>query len=300
MGHNPVLKKLGCCNTDRVVVINADDIALCSATLPAFFNLIDAGLVSSGSVMVPCAGFSEFADLYRHNLSADVGIHLTLTSEAKSYRWGPVSICDPASGLIDGDGYFHRDQSLWKDIDSEAFVMEMRAQVERARNAGIDLTHIDTHQFSALNPRLINHYVALGFEHQIPVLMVRHPHVVKLLSEKVINEWEEQGLPIFDHFAELPLNQPEKGRAGQAKKMFDNLLPGLTCILIHPAQDTPELRAMTDNWPQRVADYETFMSTDIGDYMRESGIKFIKWQALREVMQASLCPLAIAHKHSDL
>jgi len=240
--------------------------------------------------MVPCPWFPETASFCRRRPFVDIGVHLTLTSEWDSYRWGPVSTRDPASGLIDAEGYFYRNQSMWERPDPQVIRAEMLAQVDQARKAGMDLTHINCHMFATLNTRLIGHYVGLGFDQRLPVLMVRQPQWVEILSERAINEWEEQGLPVFDHLREMYLNKPAEGRLDQAREVFDNLPPGLTYFMIHPAQDTPELRAITDDWQQRVADYETFMSAELHDRVRKSGVQVIGWRTLRDAMRAGLQP----------
>jgi predicted glycoside hydrolase/deacetylase ChbG (UPF0249 family) len=296
MNRSSVLRKLGFGATDRVVVINADDVGMCQSTLPAFFELVNAGLVSSGSLMAPCPWFPEAARWCRRHPSVDVGIHLTLTSEWDGYRWGPISTCDPASGLLDPEGYFYRNQSMWKNPDPQAIRAEMRAQVEKALKAGLDLTHIDCHMFANLVPVAVDHYVGLGFEQGVPVMMVRQPQWVLALSEQAINEWEEQGLPVFDHLREMYLNESAEDRIGQAQKIFDDLPPGLTYMLVHPALDTPELRAMTDDWQQRLADYETFLSSELRNHVHRCGIQVIGWRPLREAMQAATRTHGEAHR----
>ncbi len=57
MKTNPLLKKLGLSNQDRAVIIHADDIGMCQASVSAFADLVDFGLVSCGATMVPCRGF---------------------------------------------------------------------------------------------------------------------------------------------------------------------------------------------------------------------------------------------------
>jgi predicted glycoside hydrolase/deacetylase ChbG (UPF0249 family) len=179
---------------------------------------------------------------------------------------------------------------MWRGLDAGIIRVELTAQVDQARKAGIDLTHIDCHMFATLDTRLVGEYVGLGFEQSLPVLMVRQPQWVEILSERAIDEWEEQGLPVFDHLREMYLNRPAEGRLEQAKDVFDNLPPGLTFFMLHPARDTPELRAIADDWRQRVADYETFMSSELRDHVRESGIRVIGWRALRDAMRAGLRP----------
>lgn len=286
MAHNPILKKLGFNATDRVVVINADDIGMCQATLTSFSDLIYSGLVSSGSVMVPCPWFPEAAGFCRERPFVDIGVHLTLTSEWDGYRWRPLSTRDPASGLLDAEGYFYRNQSMWERPNPQVIRAEMLAQVNQARKAGMDLTHLDCHMFATLDTRLVGEYVGLGFEERLPVLMVRQPQWVEILSERAINEWEEQGLPVFDHLREMYLNKPAEDRLRQAREVFDNLPPGLIFFMFHPAKDSPELRAITDDWRQRVADYETFMSAQLRNHVRESGVQVIGWRVLRDAMRA--------------
>ncbi len=58
---NPVLKKLGCNDSDRLAIIHVDDIGMCQASVAAFETLWDAGIVSSGAVMVPCPWFPAAA-----------------------------------------------------------------------------------------------------------------------------------------------------------------------------------------------------------------------------------------------
>src|SRR5689334_1183946 len=240
MSENPLLKKLGFSAGDRVVVINADDVGMCQATLPAFFDLVDEGLLSSGSMMVPCPWFAEAARACRTRPTVDVGIHLTLTSEWDGYRWGPLSTRDPASGLVDDEGYFYRNQSMWRAPNPQMIRAEMRAQVRHARQAGLDLTHLNCHMFAMLDPLLIGEYVGLGFNEALPVLMVRQPQWVEILSERCIREWEEQGLPVFDHMRELYLHKTAEGRLQQALDVFGQLPTGLTYFMIQPATDTPE------------------------------------------------------------
>ncbi len=163
MRHNPVLRELGFSASDRVAIIHADDIGMCHSTVPAFFELAAAGLVSAGSAMVPCLGFQAAAAWWRRYPETDLGVHLTLTSEWENYRWGPLSACDAASGLVDDFGCFYQSPALMNRPDPRAAVREMRAQVQHARNAGIDVTHIDCHMFAMLAHGLANAYVDLGF-----------------------------------------------------------------------------------------------------------------------------------------
>jgi predicted glycoside hydrolase/deacetylase ChbG (UPF0249 family) len=292
MMGNPALRHLGFAATDRVVVMHADDLGMCQATLPAFVDLLAGGLVSCGSVMVPCPWFPQAAALLRDHPAPDVGLHMTLTSEWETYRWGPLTTRDPATGLLDQDGYFPRDtKTLWQHVDIAAACAEMQAQMMRARQAGLEFTHLDSHMFALFEPRLLPHYVALGFAAGVPAFVVRHwPYDGQDASQvaRWMQQWEEQGMPIFDHVTGIPPTTWQEDRLQHTKRLFDAVPPGLTCFLVHAACDTPELRAMAPDWRFRAAAHAAFQSAELSNYVRQTGIQVIGYRALRDVMRARL------------
>jgi len=118
---NPILAQLGFSATDRVAVIHADDVGMCQASLSAFVDLLEVGLVTTGSTMVPCPWFPATAVFCRKNSDVDMGVHITLTCEWENYRWGPISTVDQTSGLMDEEGYFPRRTSVvWEQAKVEA------------------------------------------------------------------------------------------------------------------------------------------------------------------------------------
>ena len=297
---NPALKKLGYDQRDRVVIIHADDVGMCQATLPALTDLLDAGLISSAATMVPCSWFPAVAAVCRGHGDVDMGVHLTLTCEYRSYRWGPISTCQPASGLMDEEGYLHFDNGgVQTHAASETAAREMAAQVARARAAGIDVTHIDTHQLSAYHPKFLAAYTSLAVDNGLPLLLLRLDAVrwqalgqtlgilidleTARLLEQAGRDLEAQGVPLLDHITGLPLDRPED-RVAQARQIFESLPPGLTHLVLHPAVDTPELRAIAPNWPGRVADYQAFTSPELRQFVRRSGLQIIGYRELRGML----------------
>jgi chitin disaccharide deacetylase len=294
MKPNPVLRKLGFADSDRVAIIHTDDLGMCQATLTALADLVDFGLISSGAVMVPCPWFPQLAEYCRQHPGVDIGVHLTLTSEWDSYRWGPISTRDGASGLLDAEGYFHRRSEEVQHADPQAVQLEIQAQVDRARAAGIDVTHIDTHMGAVAHAKFAPAYVQLALQQRVPAMIARLDEAgwreVGLDAETAafarlfVQQLEEQWIPLLDHVLALPLDRPEN-RVAQAQQAFGSLRPGLTHFIIHPAQDTPELRAITPtDWQSRVADYEAFCSQELMDYVKQSGVQVIGYRALQQLM----------------
>ena len=160
MNPNPFLQKLGYTNNDRLVIIHTDDIGMCHASVQAFKDLWTFGTITSGATMTPCPWFPAVAQMCRDNPEIDMGVHATLNAEWENYRWGPISTKESASGLLDEAGYFHQwHQAVYDNATIEAVDVEVNAQVEKALAAGIDVTHVDSHMGTIMNPKFIQSYV---------------------------------------------------------------------------------------------------------------------------------------------
>lgn len=298
MAPNPVLRRLGLADDARVVVLHADDVGMCHATLPAYAAALDFGVLSSAATMVPCPWFPALALLCRERAGGagiDMGVHLTLNCEWLGYRWGPLSTRDRASGLTAPDGGMHRMASdVVAAADLDALEGELRAQVERALAAGIDVTHVDTHMLTLWHPRFLPPYIRVAFEFDIPLFMLRRaeamfdaahlPAGAMEEAQALIDAAEARGMPLFDEIEVLPLGDSED-RLQAGRRALDGAGPGLTNILIHPAQDTPEVRAIAPDWRCRVADYELFVSEAWRDAIAASGVTVIGFHALRDVLR---------------
>jgi chitin disaccharide deacetylase len=293
---NPVLQKLGFGPNDRVAIVHADDIGAYQASLPAVEELFAAGLLSSCATMVPCSWFPAVVDFARRNPTADIGVHATLTSEYGAYRWGPISTRDPASGMLDAEGYFHsRTPEVQAGGDPAAVAAEVRAQVERALAAGIDVTHVDSHMGASFSPAFLPGYLEAARLAGAPPFLLRvdeeqmrargMPEEIIALLLPMSRQAEESGLPVVDHMAMMPLDRHEE-RVAEAKAVFDGLPAGLSYVILHPAVGTPEMQALTPDWRARAADHEAFCSRELRDYVRGSGVQVIGWRAIRDVLRA--------------
>jgi len=294
LAPNPVLRKLGYSDTDRLVIIHTDDIGMCQASVSAFDALWTAQTISSGSVMVPCPWFLHAAAWCRTHPDVDMGIHITLTSEWPEYRWGPISSRDPATGMLDDEGNFPRaSRPIQENGDLAAIAQEMEAQVERAIAAGIRPTHIDTHMGTVMHPKFLDAYLQLGSRFGVPVMMLR-------LSEDEIRQrglsaadaaiqarnlaaQEAAGIPLVDHIEGMPLDM-NSDHFEHAKRAFDALPAGVTHFLLHPSTDTPELRALATDWRGRVENLHTFLRDDLRAYIRSIGVHVIGYRALQQLM----------------
>jgi len=266
--YNPALTQLGLAKTDRAIIFHADDIGMCQASVSAYAELLEFGLLSSASTMTPCPWFPAAARIFRQqqqNPKLDIGVHITLTSEWDQMRWGPLSTRDSQSGLLDDEGYFYRKTD---DIQARAnpatVAQEMATQIELALDAQIDITHIDSHMGAVFCPQFFPDYVRLGFEHNVPAFIFRRSEEQFIASGysaeiaangvQLIAEIEANGMPILDQFQMMPLSDIGD-RQAHAQSIIDALPPGsITYFIIHPTQKTPELRALAPDWAARVGD----------------------------------------------
>ncbi len=310
MQPNPVLRKLGFSDNDRVAIIHVDDVGMCLSGMDAFAELWEVGIISSGAVMVPCPWFPRAAEYARTHPQADLGVHATLTSEWKNYRWGPVSTRDPQSGLMDEEGYFHATVAgVAEHADPACVAAEIDAQVQKALAAGIQPTHLDTHMGSVANFKFLPAYIKAAITHRLPPMIFRMDAAgfqatrgldaqTAQMAETFMAMLESAGLPLMDTLATLELDQPEN-RLEQAKAAFSALKPGVTHFYLHPALDREEIRqitylkphdginaerAQTPDWPSRIGDYEILKSEELRRHLKNEGIQVIGYRALQALM----------------
>jgi chitin disaccharide deacetylase len=220
------------------VVVHEDDVGMNHGANAAFAELFELGICTAGSVMVPCPWFLEVAEMQAKNPKLDIGVHLVLTSEFRTYRWRPLTGASQASGLVDADGYLWRTAKETRaHAHKDAVEAELRAQVEAAKRAGIDITHIDAHMFTALCPDYIDIYTTLGREERVPVLLARQDAAYGSMQkgpavDAAIASADRDGLPVFDRVLETPW---QRGVSVEADydAVLDRLGPGLNYMALH-------------------------------------------------------------------
>lgn len=296
MKPNPFLKKLGLSENNRAVIIHTDDIGMCHASVQAFKDLWAFGTITSGAAMVPCPWFPAVAQLCRENPEMDMGVHATLNAEWESYRWGPVSTREPASGLMDEAGYFHQwHQAVYDNARPEAVDAEVNAQIEKALVAGIDITHVDSHMGTIMNPKFIQSYVQAASSRLLPSMLPRLSakgieamdvgEQERIAYAPVMEMLESMGIPMLDGILSMPLEH-DNDHIGAAKKLLGDLPVGITHFILHPSVDTPELRAIAPDWRARVANYQAFMSDELKKFLESEDIQPIGYRAIRNAMRS--------------
>jgi len=283
---NSCLKKLGFHPNDRVIVVHADDIGACQASIPAFETLIGDGLVSCGSAMPPTPWFGEVARWKQDRSDADLGVHITLASEYESYRWRPLARHWKGSSLVDETGFFHRNRPQCEEVPTvEEALEESRFQIQYAKDVGLAPTHFDNHKYILFHPKFVDSYLDLAHEFKLPPLITK-TSIYEPYSEATIARiatLEDMGLPIFDHMFNIPLRITDP-REDIFVKIFEEIEPGLTYIASHPVIDTPEARAASKDWEGRVGDFNVLGSEAVKLAVKKAGVTIVGYRDLTEAV----------------
>ena len=289
-------ERLGFRATDRIAVVHADDIGMCHAANVGAFDALANGVVSCGSIMVPCPWFREAADLARANPQADLGVHLTLNSEWPHYRWGPVAGRDRVPSLLDAQGYLPRTSiEVLKNAKPDEVEIELRAQIEAALAAGIDVTHLDSHMGTVFFPPFVPIYAKLAREYRLPALAVRpDPKALERaglagaapILQKVCDAFEASGHPILDGLDANSLDFRDSEGEAHTSGRLEGLGAGITYLIIHPAQDGEELRAISPDAHARAFEHRFYGSAKARERFAAEGIRTVGMRPLRDLLRA--------------
>ena len=282
-----VAEQLGYPADAKLLIVHADDLAVAHSVDSASFDALDKNGVTSASVMVPCPWLNEVAAYAKEHPDADLGLHLTLTSEWTIYRWGPVESKDKVASLLDSSGY------LWPEtapaaqhIKPDEAEREIRAQVERAVAVGIHPTHLDSHMGVLFaKPELFAVYVKIAHEHHLPFLAPRIPGAPLKFSSQLSDK---------DPVVDSVVMATPTVHADQWKEFYGNaiknLKPGLSEMIVHLGHDDAELQAVTLDHPDygsawRQRDYNFVMSAEFKKMLEENHIVLVKWKDLQKLLK---------------
>jgi chitin disaccharide deacetylase len=208
------------------LIIRSDDAGMSHSVNMGLEKLISTGLPVSVSVMFPTPWYQETVEILKRNPAVSVGIHLTLNSEWKNYRWGPVLGRTAVPSLVDADGYFfqsaealHQNHPDLKEVEKE-----LRSQIQRALGSGLKIDYVDYHMGTA----------------------VRYPEF-REITERLAKEF---GLGMSQYFGETR-NDPQYLAAPPNKTdsllaMVQRLHPRYNLVVTHVGIDDSELGALLD------------------------------------------------------
>lgn len=279
-------ERLGYSKSTKLLILHADDLGVSHSENVASIEVLEKGSVNSASIMVPCPWFPEIADYARKNPKADFGLHLTLTSEWKYLKWSPVASRNTVPGLVNNHCFMYSSvDSVHRYASAKEVETEMRAQIERALQFGIDVTHLDSHMGAVFGKEdFLKVFISLGREYKVPVLLSRPLRVGSTVDpDKVISEKDV----VLDMIYTATPQDFKGGMENYYTGVFKSLKPGVSIILLHAAYDDTEMQAVTIDHPDwgaawRQADVNFFMSENYKRLIKENNIQLITWREIRD------------------
>lgn len=279
-----IAQLLGHSSTSKLLIIHTDDLGMCHSVNAATFAAFEAGAVSSASVMVPCAWFPEAAQWVVQHPQYDIGIHSTLISEWKAFKWGPISKKIHTANLTDEMGHFWPRNGLLRATAQE-IEEEIVAQVMQAKQAGIHPSHLDSHMLSVARPEYIGSYMKVARQFGLPFLIDEHWHAYSspddpaTAKDIIVNGLFQAGPQVSTASLE-----------DYYLSVLRELQPGLNQLIVHVGFDDTELRAIMQDqqaygaaWRQR--DFEIVMSEKFKTALREHDIHIVTWGMLKPLVQ---------------
>ncbi|WP_159468607.1 polysaccharide deacetylase family protein [Dyadobacter sp. 3J3] len=300
-------EKLGYPKGKKVLIIHVDDVGMSYESNQGAIKAMKEGVANSLSVMMPCGWVPGFVHYLKENPQIDAGLHLTMTSEWKEYRWGPLAGKNQVKGLVDSEGAMWRGVAeVVKNATADEVEMEIRAQLDRARTMGFTPTHLDSHMGTLFaTPEFLKRYLKVGMEEKIPVMFPGGHNTVVQQQEKMIADqlamtqvvgkqlWDA-GLPVLDDLENSsygwkgPENGDKSEKALQKYKTekyinaIKNIKPGLTMVIMHCTIHSEIFPKISDSFPTREGDFLAMIDPELKKYIEKEGIILTTW---REAME---------------
>lgn len=300
-------EKLGYPKGAKIIILHVDDLGMSYDSNTGCIEAMANGVANSCSVMMPCPWVPGFVHYMKEHPGIDAGLHLTLTSEWKEYRWPSLSGKPKVPGLTDPEG------AMWRGVNdvvehatADEVETEIRAQVERARTMGFEPTHLDSHMGTLFaTPAFIERYLKVGMEYKIPVMFPGGHNTLiaremkntaaDLQTARMVGKklWDA-GLPVLDDLFgdsygwKLPAGTAptdENLRKFKTKKYIEILQsakPGITMIIMHCTQTSEIFAHISDSGPTRKGDLLAMTDPELKKYIEKEGIILTTWREMKE------------------
>ncbi|GCE30977.1 hypothetical protein KDA_64610 [Dictyobacter alpinus] len=205
------------------LITRGDDMGAFQAGNQAIISAYEYGILRNASIMMPAPHIQQAIALAKQVPDLCLGLHITLTSEWNSPRWGPIAAPEQVTSLLDQEGFFFRSSDdLFKNgVILDELLLEARAQLALARAWNLNIRYMDEHMgigwlFSDSEDR-------------------RFSHALQLLAHQEGLIWHQ----------DLALQPLYCNTAGDLQSLLQNISAGDYVLITHPAYDNEEMQQVT-------------------------------------------------------
>jgi len=285
-----LVERLGYPADAKLLIVHGDDLGVAHSVNLASIKALESGLVSSASIMIPCAWLPEIAAYARAHPEADLGLHLTLTSEWSLLRWGPVLAKERVPSLLDSSGYFYQTEGeAASHIDAKEAEAEIRAQIARARALGIQPTHLDSHMGTLYqNQALFETFIRVARENKLPIRLSKDSTAAKSFLPSLAAPDDV----VMDSIISIESNVAAEDWSKYYAEAIKNLQPGVSEMIVHLAYDDQEMRGVAfahPNWGSewRQRDFQFVTSEAFRELLKENNVKLVTWREVGKLIGKS-------------
>jgi predicted glycoside hydrolase/deacetylase ChbG (UPF0249 family) len=283
-----VQERLGYPAKARLLIIHADDLGMSHSVNRATFDGLEKGFITSSSILVPCPWFPEVVEWAKKHPEADLGIHMALNSEWTNFRWATISPRDKVPSLLDQSGYLPVVETVvMQQAKMPEVEMELHAQVDKAKAAGIHLSHLDSHMVTLLRtPELFDTYNKVGRSYGLPLLLERNEGPYLPAGQKPA-EWA-----LVDKVLGIDVGVAPKDWLQAYEGLLKPLGPGVYELIVHTAIDDDEMRGATFDHPAwgaawRQLDYDMVKSPEWQKFLKDEGFILVSWKDLAKALPSN-------------
>ncbi len=260
-------EKLGYPKGKKVVIFHVDDCGMSYSSNQGAIKSIEQGVATSCSIMMPCPWAPSFINyIQKNHPGLDAGLHLTLTSEWKDYRWTPLSGFMNVPGLCDKEGcMWHSVEQVVSHASPDEVEKEIRAQLLRARQMGLEPTHLDSHMGTLFaSQAFLERYIKVGIESRIPVMFPggNNKLLIESLNNPVIKKLKAEGK--WKEGMQLPVPDIARQAKGVGEMIWKAGLPVLDDLHTISGDWKPEGNPTPEEWGK----YKTLQFKQVLDRMQ--------------------------------
>lgn len=276
---NKAARMLGYPADARLLILNADDFGFCHAINAAIMQTLQAGLVRSTSLMVPCPWAPQAMRFLADHPEIPFAVHLTAMSDPLDYRWGPVTSRERVPSLVDQAGYFYNFETLHArlaQVNLHELELEFRAQIEAVLTAGLHPSHLDWHALRiGKRPEILEIFIRLAKEYGL---------ALRVMGQAVIENLQGQRLPTIDFDFLDSYNLDPGTKAARYAQLLRELPAGLSEWAVHPGLDSLELLAAEPAGNHfRQTDFDFWTSQKAKELLDAEGIILLDYRPLQAV-----------------
>jgi len=246
--------------------------------------------VSSVSLMVNTPGFEEAVALARACPALGVGVHLNLL------KGRPLLEPQALASLVTNTGELPNlrtflGKAMARRINWDEVRAELGAQIHKAAETGLRITHLDSHRHWHVWPKAFRVVAELAVQHEIKTLRLPRCHgwprnwkegVLRGLSWRCTPTLNALGLYHNDWFYDLLRVEATRNPIAAFAEFCRTLPPGATDLACHPGVVTPELTGSETSVHDREKQLALLTRAELRGIIDASGVRLIGYSHLSQ------------------